>query len=41
MESLVVQGAAEARPMASPVRVVDGAKAGVEILAGLVRFCAC
>ncbi|KAJ4496076.1 Asp/Glu/hydantoin racemase [Lentinula edodes] len=41
MESLVVQGAAEAGPMASPVRVVDGAKAGVEILAGLVRFCAC
>ncbi|KAF9070140.1 Asp/Glu/hydantoin racemase [Rhodocollybia butyracea] len=39
MESLVVQGAAEADPMALPVLVVDGAKAGVEMLAGLVRFC--
>jgi len=39
MESLVVQGAAEANPISSPVRVVDGAKAGVEMLAGLVRFC--
>ncbi|KAJ3767070.1 Asp/Glu/hydantoin racemase [Lentinula raphanica] len=39
MESLVIEGAAEANPMAAPVRVVDGAKAGVGMLAGLVRFC--
>ncbi|KAJ3790054.1 Asp/Glu/hydantoin racemase [Lentinula aff. detonsa] len=39
MESLVMQGAAEAVPMAAPVHVVDGAKAGVEMLSGLVRFC--
>ncbi|KIK68280.1 hypothetical protein GYMLUDRAFT_153947 [Collybiopsis luxurians FD-317 M1] len=39
MESLVIEGAAEAKPKDPPVRVVDGAKAGVETLAGLVRFC--
>ncbi len=38
MEPLVVQGAAEANPTLPSVRVVDGAKAGVELLAGLVRF---
>ncbi|KAF5392748.1 hypothetical protein D9757_000846 [Collybiopsis confluens] len=39
MERLVIQGAAEAIPEAPPIRVVDGAKAGVEMLAGLVRSC--
>ncbi|KAK0435206.1 Asp/Glu/hydantoin racemase [Armillaria borealis] len=37
MESLVKQGAAEANPGLPPVRVLDGAKAGVEMLSALIR----
>jgi len=36
MEELVKEGVAEAH--LPPVRVVDGAKAGVQILAGLARL---
>lgn len=38
MEPLVHEGVAEAAGEGS-VRVIDGAKAGVEFLAGLVRLC--
>lgn len=38
MESLVKQGAAEANPGLPPVRVLDGAKAGVEMLSALIRL---
>lgn len=38
MELLVEQGAAEANPGLPPVRVLDGAKAGVEMLSALIRL---
>lgn len=38
MEPLIKQGAREAHGENTSVKVIDGARAGVEVLAGLVRL---